>query len=231
MAEPHPIVYPGSPSIPGTTYEYRLPAAAADFHRDHRKLLTPWFQRCLGQTPEAVRKILSEDWKGFDFRSAIAIRDHLLTYVPKSLVIHEDRVWLALATERSEMPLLIREPRRLDDRESRFVKSFGVDALETFCRHFYDVQQSIDPYNNSTVMRPSPIEEEAFPKAGAWRGGIDLYYICSGDALVMAPDRRIGRWNHTGGVKATAWSFDEFVGEYLSYTMLPREKQKGTIFW
>jgi hypothetical protein len=69
-----------------------------------------------------------------------------------------------------------------------------------------------------------------------------LYYICNGDAILMSPDGRVGRYSHDIGlddapgynrpcaVDQCAKSFDEFVDRYVAYLGMTWEEQKHTVF-
>ncbi|MBT5019312.1 MAG: hypothetical protein HON04_11275 [Planctomicrobium sp.] len=239
----NPIVHGPPGGMPKKTYEYLLPVKKSEILPEHYLLLTEWFQRYLNLSSTEVRELLSSDWNGFKPTAAVNFRDYLLTLLPNSIVIDDNRVWLALRSESPDDSIMIHEPHILTKLETEFVQSFHVDSLEIFCTHFYEAYESTTPYDNALSMRPEPLTNHSFAKSGDWLNGMYLYYIASGDGIMMAPDGRIGRWSHdiasddapgynrSNAVEVCAPSFEEFISQYIAYLKMDKDGRRGTMFW
>lgn len=240
MGSTNPISYED------VTFEYLLPFEETVIRDDHQELFTPWFRRFFGSSPPRIGSLIFDEWKDFTSPTSILFRDHLSLRIPKSVVVDGGRIWMSLqlcdATDEYEA-FLVHEPRLLSVAETDFLSEFNIDGLEDFCVHYFDAQECVLPSLNAMSMSVEPITCERFPKCGDWEGGIYLHYICSGDAILMAPDGRIGRWEHEIGwddapgynrpcaVKDLELSFDDYVRRYVEYLEYDEQERRDTMFW
>lgn len=233
MSKANVLVHDGPSGILEKTYEYLLPFDGSALRAEHRSLLTPWFARFMEMDTTQIRAKLAAEWQALSHPDLTSLRDHMLSRSPRSIVVHEDRVWLCTEAPGSGLiPLLMREPRTLNEEQLRFVNGFDLPALAPMCSHFFDVQEEIGPYNNSWRMRPQPTSVARFPGIGKWQEGLELYYVCSGDMIVLSTTGRIGRWgHHVSAVGECASSFEDLIDQYVAYLEMPRDRRKTTIFW
>ncbi len=223
------------------TIEYALPITEGEIPEPHRGALTPWFKRYLGLEPTAVLATLKNDWSNVNSTAFAKFTDYLATLAPTSIVFCGNRVWLALKNIRRESEVfMFHEPRCLTDDESAFVQSFRIPDLEPFCCYFHDTYEYVHPYINGLWMTAFPANNDSFGKLGDWEGGMHLYYICTGDAIILSSAGDIGRWTHEIGwsdapgydrpvaVEKVADSFEQFIDMYIDYQTKESLKE---IFW
>ncbi len=221
--------------------EYLFPVSVDDLESKHNALLTDWFSRFLSVDSDTVLDHLKSDWATEDSRTFSKFTRYLLTLTPTSIVFCDDRVWIALKNpSRESEVIMIHEPQTLSAEEAEFVESFGIADLEPFCRHFHDTYEYMSPYINGLCMEASPTSNESLGKLGEWEGGMYLYYICNGDAILLARSGLVGRWSHDIGwgdapgydrpvaVEKIANSFDEFIDRYIHQMKTGSLKE---IFW
>jgi hypothetical protein len=138
---------------------------------------------------------------------------------------------------------MIHEPRNLSLSDSEFIRGFSSPSLQVFCTHFFEAYEDVTPYASAISMSLEPISNDHFAKSGDWVNGIFLYYISNGDAIMLAPDGRVGRWCHEIGwgdapgynrpcaVEQIFDSFDQFIVSYVEFAQMDRAQRKTTAFW
>ena len=185
---------------------------------------------------------MGDDWAHFGKGIAREFADFLVSLEAKSIVVDSDKIWLALRAKESGNVIMLREPKKLSKTEKDYVKSFKVDSLEQFCENFFDMHEDVSPYVNATKMSASPFSSECFHNCGPWEHGLFLYYICCGDAMLLAKDGTIGRWYHSGfSVEVAGYGscsvddleidFEQFVKKYIEYLRTDFDLKKQSIFW
>lgn len=224
------------------TYEYELPFSRVK--PNHEELVTEWFERMRGKSSSDITQILAHDWRSVSGASFKTFTSRLLSMPPRSLVIDHNRIWLALQGPEDEHDVIMfHEPRQLNQEEQSFVQQFPHSELMNFCSHFHDTYEYFTPYQNGLWMSSYPASNDSMGKLGDWEHGMYLYYICSGDGMVMNREGVVGRWSHEIGwgdapgydrdvaVEPIAENFSEFINIYLQYLQISREEKRDTPFW
>lgn len=239
---PKPIVHQ-SLGGEGDTFEYALPLEAGEIHPAHLALFDPWHFSLLGKSTEEVRAQLRDRWTRLVFPSNQRFAASLSDRIPDAFLINGNKIWLSLGcADDSENVICIRAPKVLSDTSRRTIEAFGVPSLAEFLSHFGDLRESKWINVNAILDDRTPLDPRTAEMGdlGEWSAALPVYYICSGNLMLMRRGGAVALWDHEFGwgggtpeeiITPVAESFEEYLEAYTSYLAASDSKRCTTPFY
>jgi hypothetical protein len=188
-----------------TSLEYILPAATLP--DDVHARLDPWIQAMRGKQPAEVKELLAQRWSNLREPALKELRNRLLEFTPKSIVIHEGRGWLRADVPSADPSIgdswYLPSPPEDIDWEAK-LREFGVEGnplLIEFTQHFGGLREDLPDMSGSFY---EVHEWERFPLPGYeldeikgakdWQGSLIIFHARNGNSVLLHPDGRCGWW-------------------------------------
>lgn len=222
--------------------EYCLPVAFDELIdlQDHH--VSPWFRRFNNLDSGEVLQLLTTDWADIKEPLARQIADALLLRKPQSIVFDVGDTWLRMdLTDIEDNVLGLRAPKLDATLHKLILPEHLVEDYRSIQKYFSNLSEGIMPYENSLWMSSEPVSEDSCPGCGKWNGSLPIYYICTGDVVLLSKEGKVGRWHHDhehsnetsrfddgSCVKPLANSFEDFIELYIDYLSSSLEDRENT---
>ena len=173
--------------------------------------LDPWILQFVGVPDIAAHAALEKHWNDINDSCLISLRDHLLAYTPRSIVLSQNQEWLAITdtnlsnarrlTGRAGDNWYVAPPPRIESLQKQ-LDTFGlaeIDCLTSFLLHFDGLREDL-PGLAGNFFKPE--EWQPFASIGShiqrcrgyhdWQKAIMFYYARNGDHVLLDPSGKLG---------------------------------------
>lgn len=206
-------------------FEYPLPVDLEELTPAHYELIrkSDWFLKLTGFEKEEISKFLRKTYAQSSNFAVVRFSDFLRTFVPSSIVICEQRVWLALKNA-DGITRMVRQPRELNLDEKRIMATCQDPDIVAFFEFFYGCREEITPYYDSWAEEIQQVYESEVPNQ--WADAIYIFGVSTGDSIIISSQGVVGRLDHEkswsedaekieDSVKTIAGSFILFLDMYI----------------
>ncbi len=177
------------------SYEYPLPA---QIEQSSLATLHPWIAHAATLTPANAHAYLETRWKGLRHPGLWRVRDHLLEYETRSIVLTGTRAWLLCVHENGGFNL-VAPP--LDGEFVRKQQSLwhvsGNSVLTDTLMHFGGLREDFAPSGGYFVGDDewegiNQAEMETIKGYSEWKDSLIVFSSRGGDGLLLHPSGRVG---------------------------------------
>lgn len=216
------IPYPSDEDETDSFVLYSPPFFLEELREQDADCVSEWLRRFEGKSAVQILDLLRSDWQRITAKTSRQFADYLLEGEVQGVGVYRTQAWIAITT--GEGRLLIPKPYDLSAEEEAFIAAFEEPALWDFCHYFHHCTEW-DPWRNALWLSPpEPHTDAEFGgDMSEWEGGIGVYYICSGDYVLLNQDGRLAHSLHEivwagrvkDGTRHVLNSFDEFICYYI----------------
>ena len=180
------------------SYEYQLPAHIED---PMFSIIHPWFQHLSQLTTVDAHKCLAERWKNIQHNAARCLRDHILEYETRSIVIAGGCVWLLCVNGNAGINL-VGPPLNENNAIAEHIPIGMEDncLLVELLTHFHSLREDFPPGggylidNHSWEYLNDPFIEKEVKGYSKWKNSLIIFHARNGDLLLQHPSGKVGWW-------------------------------------